>query len=195
MNVAQLTERAKQELRRPDMVDRLKALVRQTIIKVHNASEFQKDLVEELVAIPSPTPNMRLLCPPRLRRFLAVYPADSLGNVYATRNPEGGYLFVQPNDLVTQAGRQMVDIAYVAATTLNIRSALVPSHLLMQYFQEPDVGDDNCSTWITQQYPDLIMEGVRSRYYMSVNHELQRGEIALFNDSLEALISQHGGVR
>lgn len=195
MNVAQLTARAQQELKRPDMADRLKALVRQTIIKVHNASEFQKDLVEELVAVPSPSTNMRLLCPPRLRRFLAVYPADSLGSIYPTRNPEGGYLFVQPNELVTQSGRQMVDIAYVAATTLNIRSGLAPSHLLMQYFQEPDVSDDNCSTWITQQYADLIMEGVRSRYYMSVNSDLQRGEIALFNDSLEALISQHGSVR
>lgn len=193
MNLQELTTELSTELRRPDMVDRLRSLVRQVVIQCHSASQFQRDLVEELVPVPSPAPVIKITQPPRLRHLLTIAPSDAYGNLAATRNPEGGFSIRSPADIMTQAGHQMVDIAYIAGPTIVVRAACAYTHLFMQYFQTPDVQDVLTQTWIMEQFPDLIKTGVRARYYQAFNNPQAAGEAQLFQSDLLDLVAAFGG--
>ena len=193
MNLQELTTELSTELRRPDMVDRLRSLVRQVVIQCHAASQFQRDLVEELVPVPSPGPVIKITQPPRLRRLLTIAPADMYGNLVATRNPEGGFSIRSPADIMTQAGNQMVDIAYIAGPTIVVRAACAYTNLFMQYFQTPDVQDVLTQTWIMEQFPDLIKTGVRARYYQAFTNPQAAGEAQLFQSDLLDLVASFGG--
>lgn len=194
MNLQELTTELSTELRRPDMVDRIRSLVRQTVLKCHAASQFQRDLVEELVPIESPAPVIKITQPPRLRQLLTISPADMYGNLVPTANPEGGFSLRHPADIMTQGGNQMVDIAYIAGPTLVVRSSVGYTHLFLQYFQTPDVQDVLTQTWIMEQFPDLIKSGVRARYYQAFNNPQAAAEAQLFQDDLMDLVAAFGGV-
>lgn len=193
MNLQELTTELSTELRRPDMMDRIRSLVRQVVIQCHSASQFQRDLVEEFVPIPSPGPVIKITQPPRLRKLLTIAPADMYGNLIATANPEGGFSIRHPADIMTQSGYQMVDIAYIAGPTITIRSATGYTHLFMQYFQTPDVQDVLTQTWIMEQFPDLIKTGVRARYYQAFNNPQAAAEAKLYQEDLMDLVAAFGG--
>jgi hypothetical protein len=176
------------------MEARLKACVRQVVKYLHGVTEFQRDMVQELVAVPQPANVMQITQPPRLRRLYAIYPADAYGNLMATNQPNGGYEIVSPGDITTRSGYQMVDVAYIAGSTITIRAANAPSHLFMQYYQDPDVAEDTLETWLMLQEEDTVADGVRARYYQMTNNNLAQGESALFQDSVQRIIAQYGGV-
>lgn len=194
MNLAELTTELATELRRPDMVDRLRSFVRSVVVQVHAASQFQRDLVEEVVGVPSPAPVIKITQPPRLRSLLSIAPCDIHGNLIRTVNPEGGFSIRHPADIITQSGNQMVDIAYIAGPTITIRSSVNCSYLFMQYFQTPDVRDELTQTWIMEQFPDLIKAGVRARYYQAINNPQAAAEAQLFQSDLLDLVAHMGGV-
>ena len=194
MNLAELTQELATELRRPDKIAEIRGWVRQVVIQCHNATEFQRDLVEEIITIPSPTPVMKLTQPDRLRKIIALNPCDAYGNLLATNNPQGGYLMVAPTDIYTQSGHQMTDVAYIAGPTITIRSSSVPTHIFIQYYQTPDVRNEVTSTWIMQQFPELIKSGVRARYYQASNNQQAAAETQLFTADLVELVSHFGGV-
>lgn len=194
MNLAELTQELATELRRPDMIDRIRSFVRSVVVQCHAATQFQRDLVEEVVQVPSPAPVIKITQPPRLRSLLSIAPCDVFGNLIKTANPEGGYTIRHPADVVTQSGHQMVDIAYIAGPTITIRSAVNCSYLFLQYFQTPDIKDELTETWIMEQFPDLIKAGVRARYYQAINNPQAAAESQLFQSDMLDLIAHMGGV-
>jgi hypothetical protein len=193
MNIAELTTELATELRRPDMIDRIRGFVRQVVTHCHAATEFQRDLVEEIVAVPSPAPVIKITQPPRLRRLISIAPCDALGTQLATANPEGGYAIKSPTDIVTMSGYLMTDIAYIAGPTITVRGSGA-THLFLQYYQTPDLQDELTQTWIMEQFPDLIKTGVRARYYQATNNQQAAGEAQLFQQDLLLLVSHFGGV-
>lgn len=195
MNLLELTTELVTTLRRPDMVGVIKSYVRQVVVQCHAATQFQRDLVEEIIPIPSPAPVVKITQPPRLRTLMSLSPCDAYGMRLATRNPEGGYSIVAPNDIMTMSGNEMVDIAYIAGPTITVRSSVASSHMFIQYYQTPDIRDDNTQTWIMEQFPELIMSGVRARYYQSTNNQQAAGESQMFLADLQDLVAHLGGVR
>ena len=194
MNLAELTAELATELRRPDMANQIRGWVRQVVIQCHSATQFQRDLVEEIVAIPSPTPVMKITQPDRLKHLVSISPCDAYGTLLQVANPMGGYMITSPTDIYSQSGKQLMDIAYIAGPTITIRSSSVPSHLFLQYYQTPDVREDTTQTWIMEQFPELVKSGVRARYYQATSNQQAAAESQLFTQDLMDLVSNFGGV-
>lgn len=195
MNLAELTTELASELRRPDLVNQIKGYVRQVVRQVHAATEFQRDLVEELVAIPSPANQFKIPLPSNYRRMLRCFPCNVYGVPYATANGRPEFEVVAPNDLFTMSGEMMQDVVYIAGPTLVVRASTAVSYMVMQYYAEHDTRDDDTETWLMKLSPELIKSGVKARYYQATNNQQAQAEATMFMQDLDSIVSHYGGVK
>lgn len=195
MNLVEITDEVVSELRRPDLAAQLKGYVRQIVRQVHSATEFQRDLVEQQIAIPSPTMKFKIPLPADYRRMLRCFPCNVYGVPKETANPVSEFRMVAPNDLFTMSGAIMVDIAYVAGPTLVVSASTPCDYMVLQYYAEPDIRDDDTETWIMKLVPELIKSGVKARYYQATNNQQAQAEANLYMQDLTLLIAHYGGTK
>lgn len=158
MNLTEIVEAVIEHSGRPDQEAFITRKVRAAIRQVHAAGMFPRDLVEELVELQEPTNLIKLTLPPRFRKFKALMPAQSTGNMLRTVNPRNDYLCVDPTDIVTMAYQSRQDVYYVAGAVVNIRSSSKPDAVYMLYYNYPEVADPYLETWAMAAQPELFID-------------------------------------
>jgi hypothetical protein len=195
MNLAEISAEVTTQLRRPDLAAQIKGYVRQVVRQVHAATEFQRDLVEQVVTIESPMQQFKIPLPDDYRRMLRCFPCNQYSVPCATANGRPEFEMVAPNDLFTQSGQMMQDIVYISGPTLVVRAGAAVQYMCLQYYKEHDVRDDTTETWIMKQFPEVIMSGVKARYYQATNNGQAQAEASMFMQDLDSIMSHYGGTR
>lgn len=194
MNLKDMTVLAIGLLGRPDKEAEVASLVREVVREVHSMHYFDRDLVEEVIEFPKPSPLIKFPLPPRWRKFKFINPVTSHGVPVRTAHKDGGFKLVQSSHVVTQAGNIMPDCYYIAGSAVVLKAKVAVRYLAVQYYQYPDFSDEYLETWIMADNSELILTGVRGRFYLD-NGQEQRGQQLqqAFIRNLQQLIDNHSG--
>lgn len=142
---------------RPDLSDETTAAIKTATRRIHLADKFPRDLTSQLVQLPNSAYIVSLDIQstfPRLRDISNISLCDSEGVPLTTPLIELREL----GDIYDPVYKTLVNnIAYLGGTTLNVRSSVPITALLVEYFQIPIVNPVTYNSWIAQLAPDAII--------------------------------------
>lgn len=145
---------------RPDLVAETTIALKTATINAHHSELYNRDHVDQLVQIPNQANNIALDIAnlfPRFRQVDSIQLLDVNYNIVATN--EGSQIeIVEIGDTLDPVyGTLKNNIAYVAGSTLNVRSIYGTYGYLVGWFQAPLVRREQYNSWIAQLYSPVIL--------------------------------------
>ena len=194
MNLKTLVATCVELLGRPDKESEIALLTRSVIKELHNMALFSRDIVEEVIEFPAPACLLKFPLPPLYRRFKYISPVTKAGARVRTSHKDGGFKLVTAGYAITQSGRKLPDTYYIAGSAVVVDSTLKVHKLYIQYFAYPDFQDPHMESWIMSEAEDLIITGVRARFY-SDNGSEQRGRelMTSYTRNMQQLVDENSG--
>lgn len=195
MNIEQLSAEVAAELVRPNSLAEIKSFVRQATKAIHSSMLYKMDLAEDIITLPQAEYSAKVVLPPFFRRFEAVHPVDSLGNI-AELNNFKGFEIVEPDDIYTESGRMLINIVYLTGRSFAFRADFSLDKLKVMYYAYPDLTSDLCETWVTQDHYDTVKNGAKYML-LSVKDQAERANSyrAMYLESLQQIMRDHGGAK
>lgn len=146
-------------LRRPDLRDFVITRVRQQVKLLHAVDNFPRDKVEQTLTLQNPDNLVRTALPAYLRKFDMILPITDDG--VPIRLPTDGvdwrgFREVDPRKTMGFNSREDTDYYFVAGDALNIKMSVVATKLYVSYYKYPDTSSMNTTTWITENFPELV---------------------------------------
>lgn len=159
--------------KRPDLMEESQIALRTATLSIHGRASFPRDLVTSLVKLPNPAYQVALDIQalfPRLRGLNAVRVVDV--NFAPIDTDVGKIEVVEPNDIYDpEYGSVKNNIAYVAGTSINIRTAIEAYGYIVSYYQLPLVRREEYNSWIAQMSPDAIIYQAASIVFSTNGNE------------------------
>lgn len=141
---------------RPDLVAETKLAVKAATLKAHQSDYYFKDLYETGIQFSTSDFIQQLdvgTVLPRFRSLKYLRKYDSSGT-----GAPGKFFNIIPPELIQDAYKvDRTDVAYVAGTTLNIKSATQFQYALLGVYQNPVIDEATYSSWIAAQFPYVIV--------------------------------------
>lgn len=158
---------------RPDLADEIAVAVRTATLSIHNRYSWPRDLVTQLVRLPNASNitavDAQVLLP-RLKGLSSVRLVDAEGN--PLNGEEAQIEVVEIDDTFDPIYRTLKNnIAYLAGTTVNIRSYIAAHGYLISYYQVRRVRRDEYDSWIAQLAPDVIVYQAASIVFSTNGNE------------------------
>lgn len=158
--------------KRPDLVAETKMAVRAATLKAHQSDYYSKDLTETGIEWGSPAYYQSLeyrTVFPRWRslKFLRKYDSSS---------SDGAGKFFQvltPDEVLDSYGVQKTDICYLAGAMLEIKSSTQDAHMLIGYYQQPDVVEATYNSWIALDHPFAIVYDAAATIFKTIGFDEQ----------------------
>jgi hypothetical protein len=146
-------------LARPELADEVALAVRTSTRSAHLGGSYPRDSRETDVTLAVPAYTAQLAIDtyaPRCRGLTSVQAVDATDLV--VYNP--AIDIVELGDLLDpEYGTVKNNIAYLAGTTINIRSSIAMTKVRLTYFHSPDVTEAVYDSWIALLAPDIIIYG------------------------------------
>ena len=146
---------------RPDLINETKLAVKAATLKMHQSDYYYRDLLEQGITfdtldytqqfdIYSVFPNYRAL------KYIRRYDNSSTGAA------KEFFEILTPTNILDAYGNDRTGVAYVAGTVVNIKSFYQFQYALIGIYINPDITDDNYSSWIadTSKYA-IVFEAAR----------------------------------
>lgn len=183
MILSEIVQTIVDETSRPDQLDLISNYTKNAVLQLHSKAKFTRDLVEENIEVPSPGQLIRLTLPPRFRDFQSVSIVNQFGQPMAVCEK------VDSSVLLEEYGRTSTrPFFYITGGTYTVgsgRTQLVASFLFTSYFQSPSLTAMGAETWITQLYPEMVVNYVASKIHAkNGNNEKAQYATALYRDML-----------
>lgn len=142
---------------RPDLADETAVAIRTATTSVHSRAAFPRDLRSDLVKLPNASFQSQLDIQVLLPRFRGVSTIRIVDTQFSpVESPE--IEIVEPDDIYDPVYRSVRNnIAYVAGTSINIRTALAASGYMIEWYQMPATRREDYNSWIAQIQPDPIV--------------------------------------
>ena len=143
--------------KRPDLVGETELAVRAATLKAHQSDYYPKDLYETAIRFESESYLQSLdykqIVPQfRALKYLRKYD-PSQGN-----NATGAFLTIlSPAELLDSYGINREDVAYLAGSSLEIRSKDLLQYILLGCYVHPVVTSSGYSSWIAEEHPFFIV--------------------------------------
>ena len=156
---------------RPDLADEIAVAVRTATLSVHMAEAFPRDSVAQLVKIPNSSYVTSLDAQalfPRIRGLSSV----QVVSVDYTPLEFPEIDIVEMNDIRDPIYHELKsNIAYLAGTSVNVRTSVPAYGYLVEYFQLPLVRREQYNSWIAQLAPDAIVYTAASVVFSTNGNE------------------------
>ena len=156
---------------RPDREDVIRRATRSAITEVHASALYPRDRVEEIFPLAAETNLVKLVLPPRFRKFEVLAAVTADGIPVCLNNKSNTYERVDPAGLFDSTLGNKTDIYYVAGAAFNIKSSVKVTNIYALYFRRPEVADNNLETWIMAEHESLISDLVMSKVQGSFGRE------------------------
>lgn len=196
MNIKAMLAELISTTRRPNNSAELRKALVHTIREVHAWQSFSRDLVEEVVELQATASLVKIALPPLFRRIYRLTPVDAQGMPLPTRNPNNEIRVLTPDQLFTQSGKMMVDVAYITGPTLTMKFSAARKFIHFLYYANPNVEQELTETWIMQEIPEVIIDGALSKFYRGQDSEAQaRGYQQTYLEAMNAFASFHAGAK
>ena len=187
MLISELTARVIMETGRPDLENLIESIAVSSIKQLHSTAKFLRDMVEETIAVPTPSPIVRLTLPPRFREFKDVAIVDSYGKPIATCEASSPSAFLgQVNKMPLRPSYYMSGNTY---TVMSNRELLPILYLYVTYFQHPALENAGQSTWLLEQYPEVVVNYCNFKVHSKVGNDARSHESwKLYREGLETIL-------
>lgn len=142
---------------RPDLELETNFAVRSATLSAHNGGAYLRDFITQGVLIPNAayltSLDVQVLFP-RIRGLSSVQLLDTTGAPLIRPEIE----VLELGDIRDPIyGNLKQDIAYMAGTSLNVRSSVPASGYLVGYYQTPLARRETFNSWIAQLAPEIIV--------------------------------------
>ncbi len=170
---------------RPDLEEETAIALRSATISVHSRAAFPRDSAVSLVKIPNAAfifaVDIQLLLP-RLRGLSTVRMLDI--NYDPLEYPQ--IEVREMGDIYDPEYKTLLNnIAYIAGTSLTIRTAAASYGALIEYFKLPEVRRETYNSWIAQLQPDPIVYSAAAKVMLTNgNEEKGKSYLNLVQNSL-----------
>ncbi|UNI71194.1 hypothetical protein P5_0017 [Aeromonas phage P5] len=187
-------------LARPDLINFVKLRAQQQLKLLHALDNWPRDKVEQLITIQNPSNTIRTNLPAFWRKFDVLAPCDAVGNIIILPSQSVdtiGYRETDPRMITGFRQTADMDYYYVAGDVVNIRSSTAPEKLYASYYKYPDLRSTEATTWITENFPELVTYRVLYACYAMLGNMEQRAVYeALYQEAKEVFIldSAYSGV-
>lgn len=152
---------------RPDLEGEIEIAVKSATRYAHFTDFYPRDLATKIESFPSICNQIQLDVQslfPRLRGFSTVRLLDV--NQQPIEKP--GIELVEIGDVYDPSYRTLKNnIAYLAGTSLNVRSSVSMAGLIVEYFQAPHSRGPLYNSWIAQLYPEVIIYKAAAEVFVS----------------------------
>lgn len=187
MNIKELVAAVIEETGRPDQEVLIERRVKATIIKTHNAEFFPKDRVEEIIKILEPNTSIKMNLPPRWRKFHTLRPCTIKGVPV-----DISFKLQDPEDIFEPSGIMATNIYYVAGSGFILKAPKAFEALYSMYYVHPALDSELSSTWITNTYSQVIIDGAAAHIYEKVGYsKLAKAHNNLYTIGLGEIIQNH----
>lgn len=143
--------------KRPDLAEESLIAVRTATLSLHGRQAWPRDVATSLVKLPNASYLTALdaqVLLPRLKGLSTVRVCDV--NFAPMESPH--VEIVEMGDIYDPVyGTLKNDIAYIAGTTVNLRTSVAASGYLIEYFQVPRANRNEYNSWIAELAPDVIV--------------------------------------
>lgn len=177
---------------RPDYVGETALAVKAATLKAHASDSYFKDLFETgIVFTPADylqTIDYRVIAPKyRALKYLRKFdvPSNTPGKFFKIKTPD---------DVVDDYGKDLLDIAYVAGSVIQVKSSTLITNALFGCYIHPTVDSDaTFNSWIANEYPYAIiyeaaaiifgmLENIKARdFYRGMAIEYTQSEVKSHN--------------
>lgn len=163
MTLAELITEVNTIVKMPHLQDEMKLAVKRNTLLLHASNGWAKDLVEIVVASPTPTDYRHSLTLPS--GFRAFH--------YLKKDGYAKSLDVKTASEILRNGCDESDILYLSGSVLNVRTSTVTASFLFGYFAHPVITDAGYSSWIANEYPYAIVLRAASMVFGMVDNKEQ----------------------
>lgn len=171
----------------------VRSAVLASIKTTHSAANFDKDLIEDAMQLSNPGKVVRIATPDRLRHLEAIVIVNEYGEPIA-------------NCTQTTPGAQLRDMSgisrapeyYVSGYTYTVMSNRLNidiKYLYLNMYLHPDLSggtetQNAKTTWITEQYPEVIIAAAKGRLYKMMGDIAQSdSNFTLATDGIDDIIA------
>lgn len=172
---------------RPDLVAETKLAVRAATLKAHQSDFYLRDLQETGIQFLSSDYVQQFdvySIFPRYRALKYLRRYDSSGTGRAAEF----YEILTPNELLDSYGNDKLNVAYLAGTTLNIKSYTALQFAILGCYLNPDVTEGGYTSWIADNHPFLIQFEAARVLFKSIGFDEQSTQFqALTQEQLAEL--------
>lgn len=183
MTLAELLAEVYALTNRPDLSAESTSAIKAALLKMHHVDFFYKDLQAALVSLPGTdfVASFETSLLPRFRamKFIRKWYATSLNTqVWPAANGMAGPFLTlkEPSDILSSYGRELLDIYYVAGTSVNIRTSDAPPKLLVSWYQNPNAtlaGLNAGTDWVCIEHPFAIVFDAASSVFKMIGYDEQ----------------------
>lgn len=165
---------------RPDLAAEIAIAVRTATLSVHSDAAYPRDLVAAAVQIPNPSYQFSIDAQsqfPRLRGLSTVRLLDD--NFTPVEFPE--VEIIELGDIRDAIYHELkTDVCYIAGTSVNVKTSVPASGILLEYFQLPLIRREQYNSWIAQLAPDAIVYSAASILYSTNGNEEKAASYSKF---------------
>lgn len=143
---------------RPDLEVETELALKTATRSAHHSDFYNRDLVTNLVQLPNGTYQVQLDVAnlfPRLRGIDTIVPTDV--NFAAISDQNNQIEILEIGDIRDSDGVLRNNIAYLAGTSLNIRTAIQVYGFIVGWYRSPSALRTQYDSWIAQLFPDAII--------------------------------------
>lgn len=190
MQIVDLNNAVQDIVKRPDLTSMISSRVRGAVKWAHLTEFYPRDRHSD-VQVLRPNPVIRMTLPDRFRQFEMIRPMteQEFPMPLSTDDVDKvGLVEADPHQLMDYRNQQRENYYYVVGDIINIKMNVVAPKMFFMYYTYPDLRLDTASTWITEQYPELIIfRAVAVLYAQLGNQDLRNTYGALSSEHLEQL--------
>ena len=147
--------------KRPDLVAETTLAVKAATLKLHQSDFYYKDLFETGISFTDSSYLQQLEIKPILPRYRALKYLRRYDNS-GSGMPAEFFTILTPTQVLDEYGLEKSGIAYMAGSTLNIRSAVAFQFALLGVYLNPSLVESNFISWIADDHPyAIVFEALR----------------------------------
>lgn len=179
---------------RPDRVGETQVAIRAATLRSHHLDFFYKDIQEQYLTFATSDYyqqialtsifNFRALS--YMRKYYPgvvgdqtyqagqVPPLQNIGYYPGNNLPDGREIkIITPTNVLDSYGMNKVDVAYIAGSTIQIKSGDQIQNILFGYYQNPDVTMQGYNSWIAREHPYAIVYDAASTIFKTIGYDEQ----------------------
>lgn len=188
MLISEIANRVIEETGRPDLQDFIVSVVTSSVKQMHASANFVRDQIEEIIKVPAPAPTVRLTLPPRFRKFQNVAIVDQYGRPISEAEQSSPSKFL--GDFNKMPQRPAYYVTGNTYTVMNNRELLPIHYLYVLYYQHPPIDNLGQGTWITEQYPEVVINYCNFKVHSKTGNEARSREAyLLYEDGMQEILT------
>ena len=161
MNFTELMTEVYTVTKRPDLSAETALAVKSATLKLHQSDFYFKDLFETGISFTESANIQQLdikVIMPRFRTLKYLRRYDNSGS----GTPAEFFKILTPAETVDEYGCNLEGIAYMAGSSLNIRSATAFQFAILGVYLNPSITESNYISWIAEDHPyAIVFEALR----------------------------------